>query len=320
MRLRPLGNSKIKVSAIALGTMNFGSDWHGVGALDDKTAAGLVDLALDSGVNLIDTADVYGRGASESMLGRILGKRRKKIILATKVCGAMRAGDPNSGGLSRKHITQGLDASLKRLKTDYVDLYMAHAPDPEVELAESLEAFDRAVTAGKVRAVGCSNFSGAQLRQALDIAASLGGARFAFNQVQYSLAARFIEEDLVPVCEENKIGILAWSPLGGGFLSGKYSAAARPAGRRQDSSKAFPFLPEERLQGMMKVLSQVATLEGVTKVQAALGWVLSKKWLSCAVVGARTAEQLKETLGARPLSARGAAYLDKASGLCLDYV
>lgn len=318
MQLRSLGKSKIKVSAIALGTMNFGSDWHGVGALDDKTAAGLVDMALDFGVNLIDTADVYGRGASESMLGRIMGKRRGKIVLATKVCGQMHAGDPSSGGLSRKHITQGLEDSLKRLKTDYVDLYMAHAPDPEVALEESLEAFERAVRSGKVRVAGCSNFSGAQLRQALELSAGSGGAGFEFNQVQYSLAARFIERDLVPVCEEKQVGVLAWSPLGGGFLSGKYSSASRPQGRRRDLDKAFPFLPEERLGGLIKVLSQVSTLEGVTKVQAALGWALSKPWLSCAVVGARTARQLQESLEARPLSARGAAFLDKASSLCLD--
>lgn len=318
MELRPLGRSPLKVSALALGTMNFGSDWHGVGAVDEKTARDLVDLALEAGVTLIDTADIYGRGASEEMLGKILRGRRSQVLLATKVLGRMDPSDPSSGGLSRRHILEGLEASLRRLKTDWVDLYMPHGWDPAVPLEESLEAFDRAVTAGKVRVLGCSNFSGWELRQALAAAARNGWSPFQFDQVQYSAAARFIEEDLVPVCVDRRVSVLAWSPLGGGLLSGKYAAAsaARPAGRRRDPAKAFPQLPEARLEGLVALLDKVAALEGLTCAQAALGYVLAKPWVASAVVGARSPAQLRETLAARPLLPRSVALIDRAGELC----
>lgn len=316
MEQRTLGRGPLTVSALALGTMNFGSDWHGTGAVDERTARGLVDLALESGVTLIDTADIYGRGASEEMLGKILRGRRSKVLLATKVLGRMDPADASSGGLSRRHIMAGLEASLKRLKTDYVDLYMPHGWDPAVPLEESLEAFDRLRAAGKARVTGCSNFSGWELRQALNLAGRNGWTPFQFDQVQYSAAARFIEEDLVPVCVDQRVSVLAWSPLGGGLLSGKYAGAARPAGRRQDPVRAFPQLPEARLEGLVAVLGRVAELEGVTCAQAALGYVLAKPWAASAVIGARTPEQLRETLAAKPLSTRGVALLDRAGELC----
>jgi aryl-alcohol dehydrogenase-like predicted oxidoreductase len=304
MQQRDLGASGVRVSALGLGTMNFGSDWHGSGAVDEKTADRLLGLALDRGVTLIDTADVYGRGAAETLLGKLLEGRRDRVVLATKVCGVMVPGKPSSGGLSRRHIREGLDASLRRLKTDRVDLYMAHAPDPDTPLEESLAAFEKAREQGKVRAIGCSNFSGAE------VAAARG--RFSFNQVQYSLAARFIEGDLL----NSGVALMAWSPLGGGFLTGKYRPGApRPDGRRRDPQAAFPPLPEGRLEGLVRVLDQVAALEGLTPAQTALGWTLSKPWLSCAIVGARSASQLEETLGARPLSPKAAAFLDRASGV-----
>ncbi|MBI3550982.1 MAG: aldo/keto reductase [Elusimicrobia bacterium] len=317
MKLNPLGRSGLKVSAIGLGTMNFGADWHGIGAVDEKTARDLVSVAIDHGVNLIDTADIYGRGASESMLGRILGKRRRsKLLLATKVLGEMRPGDPNSRGLSRRHISEGLDDSLRRLKTDYVDLYMPHGWDPGVPLDETLEALHRAMTQGKVRALGCSNFSGAELQEALALAATNRWHRFEFDQVQYSLASRFIEGDLVPVSVASAVPVLAWSPLGGGFLTGKYSRpGSLPEGRRS-SPGAFPELPEERLGGLMKVLGQVARLEESAQAQAAIGWLMGKPWVASVLVGARTVGQLKVSLTSRPLSAKSAAFLDKASELC----
>lgn len=316
LETRPLGRSGLRVSALGLGTMNFGSDWHGIGAVDEKTARELLAVALDHGVNLIDTADIYGRGASESMLGRLLGKRRSKVLLATKVLGQMRPGDPSSGGLSRRHITEGLDESLRRLKTDFVDLYMCHDSDPRVPVSESLEAFDRAVRAGKVRVLGCSNLPGAEVQEWLSLCATRGWARLEFDQAQYSLASRFIEADLVPVCLSSELGILAWSPLGGGFLTGKYSRGGpRPPGRRQDPGRAFPPLPEKRLEGLARVLDQVARLEGLTPAQAALGWVLAKPGVSSAIVGARAPRQLEETLASRPLCARSLAFLDKASSV-----
>jgi aryl-alcohol dehydrogenase-like predicted oxidoreductase len=312
--MNSLGRSGLQVSALSLGTMNFGADWHKIGAIDDKAASSLIDLALERGVNLIDTADIYGRGASEEMLGRILKKRRSRFLLATKLLGQMKLGDPSTGGLSARWIKKALDGSLKRLKTDYLDLYMPHGWDFEVPLEETLEALDRAVTAGKVRVLGCSNFSGDQLTQSLGTAAAAKSARFEFDQVQYSLVARFPENDLAPVAEREGVGILAWSPLAGGLLSGKYGAAGA-AGRRADAD-AFPYVAPERGAAVVEVLKRVAALERTTCAQAALGWIMGKKFVASAVIGARTPAQLAELLDARPLSPRAAALLDRASEIC----
>lgn len=315
MEQRPLGRSGLTVSVLSLGTMNFGADWHGVGAIDDKTADRLLGLSLDAGVNLIDTADIYGRGAAESMLGRLLKGRRAKVLLATKVLGQMGLKDPSSGGLSRKHILKGLDESLRRLKTDHVDLYMPHGWDQQVPLPESLEAFEDARASGKVRVLGCSNFDGMQLQEALAYQSTRRWARFEFDQVQYSAAARFIERDLVPVCRASDVGVLAWSPLGGGLLSGKYSdPTAR--GRWAKPAEAFPPLPQARVASLVRVLREVARLERLTPAQAALGWALARPWLTTAIVGARTPAQLAETLAARPLPPRALAFVDKGSDLC----
>lgn len=277
--------------------MNFGADWHGIGALDDKAASSLIDLALERGVNLIDTADIYGRGASEEMLGRLLKGRRRKILLATKVLGQMKPGDASTGGLSARWITKALEGSLKRLKTDCLDLYMPHGWDFEVPLEESLGAFEKAVKAGKVRVLGCSNFSGEQFTAA-------GGA-FAFNQVQYSLVARFAEND-----QARDTPLVAWSPLAGGLLSGK-----GPVGRRA-SPDAFPRVAPERGAAVVEVLKRVAALEGMTCAQAALGWILCKPFVASATLGARTTAQLAELLDSKTLSPRAAALLDRASELC----
>lgn len=295
--------------------MNFGSDWHGTGPVDEKTAACLLDLALERGVNLIDTADIYGRGAAETLLGKILGKRRSRVLLATKVLGQMRPGVAASGGLSAGHIEEGVHDSLRRLKTDYVDLYMPHDSDPNVPLEESQEAFHRLVKAGKVRVMGVSNMPGSEVRQWLDLGRSRRWSIPQFNQVQYSLACRFIEEDLGPLCADGSLSVLAWSPLGGGFLTGKYSAQKRSSGRRRDGENAFPPLPERRLEGLIEILKRVAVLESITPAQAALGWVMERPGVASAVVGARTLEQLRETLESRALSEKSTAYLDKASSL-----
>lgn len=311
MEQRSLGRSGLTVSALALGTMNFGADWHGIGRVDDKVAARLVDLALDRGVTLIDTADIYGRGASETLLGKILGPRRKKVALATKVLGQMKEGDPSSGGLSRRHIVAACEASLKRLRTDYLDLYMPHAIDPEVPEDESLEAFDSLVRAGKVRVLGVSNFNAEHLQGWLGLAASRGWARPEFDQVQYSLASRWAEGDCAPVCAASGLSLLAWSPLGGGLLTGKYGKPGA-AGRRA-MPDAFPRLPEAKLAPVVTLLEKVAALEGVTAAQAALGWVLGRPGVSSAIVGGRDERQLAETLAARPLSSKAAALLERAS-------
>lgn len=317
MEQRTLGRSGLKVSVLTLGTMNFGCDWHGVGAIDDKTASSLIDLALERGVTALDTADIYGRGAAEETLGRVLGARRQRLSLATKVLGQMREGDPSSGGLSARHIAAALEDSLRRLRTDRVEMYMPHGWDPAVPLDEWLEALERGVKAGKVVVAGCSNFSGPQLAEAMGAVKRAKRARLEFDQVQYSLAARFCEEDLVPVAAREGVSLLAWSPLAGGYLTGKYRAGApRPEGRRRVPGAAFPSVAEGKLEGLLKVLDVAAKLEGLTPAQTALGWVLGRPGVASAVVGARSAAQLSETLGARPLSAKAAAVLDQASRLC----
>jgi len=295
--MNPLGRSGVQVSALSLGTMNFGADWHGIGAIDDKAASSLIDLALERGVTLLDTADIYGRGAAEEMLGRLLKGRRKKLLLATKVLGQMDLSDRASGGLSARWIKRALDGSLKRMKTDHVDLYMPHGWDFEVPLEESLAALEAAVKAGKVRVLGCSNFSGEQFAAA--------GGRFHFNQVQYSLVARFAENDQAP-----DTSLVAWSPLAGGLLSGKGAKGRRAA------ADAFPYVAPERGAAVVEVLRRVAALEGSTCAQAALGWVLSKPFVASATLGARTAAQLTELLDAKSLSPRAAALLDRASEIC----
>ena len=315
MKLNDLGRCGLKVSALSLGTMNFGTDWHGIGAIEEKTASSLLDMAIERGVNLIDTADIYGRGASEEMLGRLLkGGRRKKILLATKALGQMRLDDPSTGGLSARWLARALDDSLTRLRTDHVDFYMPHGWDPEVPLEETLGALNRAVKAGKVRVLGCSNFSGPQLAAALKLADGAGQARFHFDQVQYSLVSRFPETDLVPVARREGVGLLAWSPLAGGLLSGKYAAASAPG--RRVSAPAFPYVAPQQGAAMVAVLSRVAKLEGLSCAQTALGWIMGKPFVASAVLGARTREQFAELLGARLLSPRAADLLDRASELC----
>jgi len=291
--------------------MNFGADWMGIGAVDEKCARDLVDTALDAGVRLLDTADVYGRGASESLLGKIIRGRRSRFLIATKVAGEMRPGDPASGGLSARHIQEGLEASLKRLGTDHVDLYMPHAPDPRVPLEESLSAFERLRRQGKIRVLGCSNFPPALWRDCLRRAKSREG-RFEFNQIQFSFAAPGAQAAQSPLCREEKTSVLAWSPLGGGLLSGKYMTKSGRGRRRAAGKSAFPALPEAALRSPLRLLEKVAAAEGLSMAQTAIGWLLGKRWVAGVVLGARTPAQLTETLAARPLSRRSMSILDRA--------
>jgi len=314
MERRSFGRSKVEASALALGTMNFGSDWHSTGLVDEKGARALLDVAEEAGVDHIDTADIYGYGAAETLLGKLLKGRRERWVLATKVRAHMTPGDPASGGLSAKHIAAGLDASLKRLKTDYVDLYMPHYGDADVPLEESLKAFETAMRQGKVRALGCSNFAPSEWQAALDWAGKKR-PRFEFNQVQASLASPRALADFAAQCERENVSLTAWSPLGGGLLTGKYRAKDRPEGRRRDPEKAFPLLVEARLEPLLTLLEKVAALEGVTMTQAALGWLLGKTAVAGIVVGSRKPEQLREALASRRLSPKSQALLDRAATL-----
>jgi len=222
MKMRFLGNSGVKVSEICFGAMTFGGKgyWKSIGEVQQEDANELVSMALDGGVNFFDTADVYSEGLSEIILGKALGNNRKNIILATKVRGRTGQG-PNDVGLSRHHIIENCNASLKRLGTDYIDLYQLHSFDPYTPQEETLRALDDLVRAGKVRYIGVSNHTGWQLMKALAISEKQNLEKFITLQAYYSLVARELENELVPLCLDQNLGILPWRPLGGGFLTGK---------------------------------------------------------------------------------------------------
>ncbi len=299
MRMRFLGNTGIQVSELCLGTMTFGgrSFFKYVGQLGQKEATTLVDMALYAGVNFFDTADVYSEGLSEELLGKALGKRRKDIILATKVRGKMGPG-PNDVGLSRHHIIEACNASLKRLGTDYIDLYQVHNFDPDTPQEETMRALDDLVRQGKVRYIGCSNYSGWQLMKALAISDKRGWERFVTLQALYSLLARDLENEMVPLCLDQGLGILVWSPLLGGFLSGKYRRGKpQPKGTRLSAPQPrFLQVDEEKGFDIVEELDKIAKAHKATVAQAALNYLLAKEGVSSVIIGARTPEQLADNL------------------------
>jgi aryl-alcohol dehydrogenase-like predicted oxidoreductase len=293
MEYRRLGRSGLKVSEICLGTMTFG---HGTDAVE---AERIVQTSLDAGVNFLDTADGYSGGESEIMLGRALGKRRRDTVIATKVFNATGSG-PNDSGMSRVHIMNAVEDSLHRLGTDWIDLYYIHHVDVQSPLEEMLRAFDDLVRQGKVRYTACSNYEAWRLMEALWISDSKGLMRFEAYQPQYSLVVRDIEEELVPVCELKGLGMVVWAPLAGGYLSGKYRPGQRSLqGSRSAENWAFPtqfFHPEHEI--IVTELLRVADELGKSAAQVAVRWVLEQPMVASAIVGARTAEQLGDTLGA----------------------
>jgi aryl-alcohol dehydrogenase-like predicted oxidoreductase len=301
MKMRYLGNSGIKVTEICFGAMTFGGKgyWKVIGALEQKDVNELVKLALDGGVNFFDTADVYSEGLSEEMLGKALGNHRKEIILATKVRGRTGKG-PNDVGLSRHHIIENCNASLKRLGTDYIDLYQLHSFDPYTPQEETLRALDDLVRAGKVRYIGASNHMGWQLMKALAISDKQNLEKFITLQAYYSLVARDLEYELVPLCLDQKLGILPWSPLGGGFLTGKYRRGKeRPKNaRRTDRESQFLQFDEEKGFDIVDELERIAKNRNATIAQAALNYLLRKPGVSSVIIGARTKEQLADNLKA----------------------
>jgi aryl-alcohol dehydrogenase-like predicted oxidoreductase len=312
MRIRKLGRTGLKVSNLCLGAMTFGNDSWGC---DEATARKIVDRFLDAGGNFIDTADVYSSGVSEEITGRAIADKRQSVVLATKVAGPMGAG-PNDLGVSRKHVLDGVDASLRRLGTDYIDLYQVHAYDPTTPLDETLRALDDCVRAGKVRYAGCSNYSAWQLMKANGLARELGTARFDCLQPQYSLVCRHIEREHLPLCQEEGIGVIPWSPLGGGLLTGKYRRGAdAPEGSRIAGEPRMQerFLSERNLE-IAEMLAQVAGSLGRTSGQVALAWVAGQPGVTAPIFGARTLEQLEDNLGAADL------VLDDEAGKRLDEV
>ena len=324
MEYRQLGNSGLRVSVLTLGTMTFGGQgWAAaVGATDVDGAKRQISMALDAGVNLIDTADVYSDGASEQIVGAALPVARDEVLLATKVRMAMGDG-PNDAGLSRHHIVRGCEASLRRLGTDYIDLYQVHEWDGQTPLEETLAALDDLVTAGKVRYVGASNYTGWQLMKALGVSERTGDTRFVSQQIYYSLQARDAESELVPVSVDQGLGILVWSPLAGGLLSGKYRRGqADPDGtRRFEGWDEPPVHDEDKLYDTIEVLVDVADAHGVSAAEVALAWTLGRPAVTSLIVGARTDEQLAANLraGELTLSADERARLDQVSAEPLRY-
>jgi aryl-alcohol dehydrogenase-like predicted oxidoreductase len=304
---RQLGRSGLRVSALSLGTMTFGGrgNFAAVGSTDVAGAARQIDMCLDAGVDLIDTADVYSAGVSEEIIGEVLdgAGRRDRVLLATKARMPMGSG-PNEAGLSRHHLIRACEASLRRLRADHIDLYQVHEWDGQTPLEETLEALDTLVRSGKVRYIGCSNYAGWQLMKALGVSERLGLQRFVSQQIHYTLQAREAEHELVPAGLDQGVGILVWSPLAGGLLSGKYRRGAQgPEGARQLTDWNEPPVHDpDRLYDVVDALVEIADGRGVSAAQVALAWLLGRPGVCSVIVGARTDEQLADNLAAAGLS------------------
>jgi aryl-alcohol dehydrogenase-like predicted oxidoreductase len=293
MELRPLSRTGIRVSALCLGTMTFGNE------SDETASRSMIDRFLEVGGNFIDTADVYSRGVSEEIVGRVLQGRRDSVILATKGRMGM-GGGPNDQGLSRRHLTAALDASLRRLGTDWIDLYQLHWPDFSVDPEETFSALDDFVRAGKVRSIGVSNYLGSQLVKAIEICRHHGWAPIVSHQPQYSLVSREIDLETLPLCADEGIAVLPWSPLGGGVLSGKYRPGQElpPDSRLADAPAQATRRLNERNLAIVAEVTRIADELGRTPAQVALNWVLHRPGITSPIVGARTLAQLDDNLGA----------------------
>jgi len=300
MEMRQLGASGLLVSELCLGTMIFGED--SPRSTPPDVALRMIDQYLDFGGNFVDTANVYGNGQSEEIVGQSLSGRRDKVVLATKV--RHRRGEgANDLGLSRKHIFQEVENSLRRLQTDYIDLYYAHMWDPIVPIEETMRAFDDLVTAGKVRYIGASNFKAWELMKSLAVSETNGYARFIAAQYQHSLVVRDIEREFVDLFLQEGLGSVPWGPLGGGFLSGKYRRDASPEEGRlattpDHDEEAWDRRSNERNWLTVDVVDQIAEDRGKSHSQVALAWLLARPEVSSVIVGVRTPEQLIDNLGA----------------------
>jgi len=324
MEYRQLGRSGLRISTITLGTMGYGGrGWaKAVGELDVDAAQRQIGMARDAGVNLIDTADVYSDGLSEEIVGKALGADRDDVLLATKVRLPMGEG-PNDAGLSRHHVIRSAEASLRRLGTDWIDLYQVHEWDGATPLEETLAALDDLVRSGKVRYIGVSNYTAWQLMKALGVSERLGLARFVSEQVHYSLQARDVEPELVPVAIDQGLGILVWSPIAGGLLSGKYRRGVdAPAGSRHLGEwDEPPVYDQDKLYDIVDVLVEVGEAHGVSAARVALAWLLARPAVTSLIIGARTEEQLADNLAAAELTltADDVARLDQVSADPLRY-
>jgi len=326
MRNRPLGRTGLFVSELCLGTMTFGGSdgiWGQIGKLEQADAERLIGQALDAGINFIDTADVYAGGRSEQITGlalRNLKVARDSVIVATKVFGETGPG-PNARGASRHHIVDGVKASLQRLQLDHVDLYQIHGFDPATPIEETLRALDQLVRQGEVRYVGVSNWAAWQIMKAIGIAERTGLTRPESLQAYYTVAGRDLERELVPMLRSEDIGLMVWSPLAGGLLSGKFDRGQQGAAGDRRTSFDFPPVNRERAYACIDVMRSMAQTRGVSVAQIALAWLLHQPQVTTVIIGAKRTEQFADNIAAVKvrLSADELGVLDEASRLPAEY-
>jgi len=324
MKYNLLGNTGLKVSELCLGTMTFGGKgfWTAIGTLPQDEVDALVKRSIEAGINFIDTANVYSEGLSEQMTGtaiRNLGLHRDDLIIATKVRGKVGEG-PNQIGLTRKHILHQVEESLRRLQTDYIDLYQIHGFDPLTPLEETLAALDTLVTSGKVRYIGCSNLSAWHIMKAQGISELHDYPRFVSLQAYYTIAGRDIEREIVPLLKDQQMGLMVWSPLAGGLLSGKYTRHSAPEeGRRVNFD--FPPVNREKVYDIVDVMGEIAKTKNVSVAQVALAWLLHQTVVTTVIIGAKRPQQLEDNLKAIDLKLDAAELekLDTVSKLAPEY-
>lgn len=323
MKYNLLGNTGVLVSEIGLGAMTFGGgeQWGVFGSLGEKEASVLVGQALEAGVNFFDTSNIYAGGRSEEILGKAVGQKRQDVIIATKVRGRTGSG-PNDIGLSRLHIMRQVEESLKRLGTDYIDLYQIHNPDQLTDWEDTLRALDDLVRSGKVRYIGASNMTGWETMKTRGISRQLGLHEFKSSQLYYSLAGREIEREIIPVLKDQNMGLLVWSPLAGGFLSGKYSRSRQGGGDDRHTKMMFPPVDLDKSYRIIDVLEEIAKERESTVARIALAWVLHQPAVTSVIVGAKRPDQLQDNLAASDieLTPDELARLDEVSKLPAEYL
>src|SRR5580704_3882990 len=326
MEYKSLGNTGLLVSTLCLGTMTFhGGEgiWAAIGNTDQAGADELMKASIDAGINFFDTADVYSNGGSETILGQSLKNLkipRKDVIIATKVFGRVGPGR-NDVGASRGHIMDAIEASLRRLQTDHIDLYQIHANDSITPIEETLRALDTLVNQGKVRYIGCSNWHAWKIAKALGISEFKNLARFDTLQAYYSIAGRDLERELVPMMESEKIGLLVWSPLAGGLLSGKFSRTQQKPADSRRSGFDFPIVDKERTWKILDVIAPIAKSHACSAARVSLAWLLAKPVVTSIIIGAKRLDQLQDNLAAveLTLSADELKQLDEVSVLPPEY-
>lgn len=322
MKYKKLGRTGLLVSELCFGTMTFGGKgfWNVIGQLPQEAADNLVARVLDVGINFIDTANIYSEGESEKILGRALGDRRKNVVLATKVLGPMGTG-VNETGLSRKHIMQAVEDSLTRLGTDYIDLYQIHGRDPLTPLEETMRALDDLVRSGKVRYIGCSNLAAWQIMKSIWVSDRHNLHRFESLQAYYTIAGRDLEREIVPLLQDQQMGLMVWSPLAGGLLSGKYSREGEGPDNSRRTDFDFPPVDKQRAFNVIDVMREIAAGHEATVAQIALAWLLHQPVVTSVIIGAKTGEQLTENLAVPEvkLSADELDRLDTVSALPPEY-